>query len=204
MNNIRPALEYNSRVTIVYLTFAVPGTLIGLAQWLVIRKKVPRMSPWWILTNIPGLYVGMMISYLGFFVGIMIFAYEKDLSNVKPFASGSVIGGVGGAVGGAMGGIITGIAQSLVLARKVLLTRFWIVWILTSIVAWVISWSIGWALAFVNSSRNASVGIDSEVVFWAIFGVISGFLNGAVTGKVLVWALRRSRMDGIAGTAHHI
>ncbi|MUG95661.1 hypothetical protein F7734_26215 [Scytonema sp. UIC 10036] len=70
MKNIRPPLEHNLGVTIVYLTFAVPGTLIGLAQWLVVRKKVPRVSPWWILTNIPGLYLGTMSSYLVFFVGI--------------------------------------------------------------------------------------------------------------------------------------
>ncbi len=194
----------NGTKPVGYVGLAVAGAVVGLAQWLVLRKEVSRIGIWWILTNIPGLYVGIVVSFL------LAWSTTSMLSD-KVFGSAQILlgGFVGGTIGGAIGGAITGITQSFLLARRVLVTRLWIIWILSSTVAWAVAWSLGWAVGLlVSLSLIGGVIAPSlfeyviSFVFGVIFGIISGFLNGAITGNVLVWAMLKSRVASSSGDAH--
>ncbi|GAA6615046.1 hypothetical protein [Scytonema sp. NUACC26] len=202
---VKPAVEYNMRVTATYVSFAVGNVVIGLVQWLVLRRQVLRISIWWILTSIPGLHTGVFVGFFSAFY-IMNHLFNIGFAGYVQMFIGSI---VAGAVGGLIGGAVTGVAQFIFLIRRITLTRLWIIWILTSAVAWAVGWSTGCAMSsFVGLAAGNAVSPSlanevSVVVFGLMFGIISGFLNGVVTGKVLVWALRRSRIDGTANTANH-
>jgi len=192
----------NGTKPVGYVGLAVAGAVVGLAQWLVLRKEVSRIGIWWILTNIPGLYVGIVVSFL------LAWSTTSMLSD-KVFGSAQIL--LGGFVGGTIGGAITGITQSFLLARRVLVTRLWIIWILSSTVAWAVAWSLGWAVALLVSLSLVGGVIAPSLfeyvisfVFGVIFGIIFGFLNGAITGNVLVWVILKSRATSSSGNARNI
>lgn len=194
---VKSTMEHNTRLTVTYVSFAVSNLVIGLIQWLVLRRQVSRISICWILTSIPGLHIGVFVS---FFLALNIVSFLFQIGFFAEYVQMFVGSAVAGAVGGAMGGGVTGIAQSLLIARKILLNHLWIIWILTSTVAWAASWSAGWAFGSVvgvamgNAVSSSLFAKVSTATFGVIFGIICGFLNGTITGKVLVWALRRSRI----------
>ena len=101
------ALEYG-------LDGAVLGTCIGIAQWLVLRRLIPRAG-WWLLASIIGFAVG------------------KGVSDVVAHETGFV--GFGGAAIGA----VLGIAQWIVLRRHVAQAGWWV---LASALAWAVGWGI--------------------------------------------------------------
>jgi len=197
-------LEYNVKSTILNTSFAVAGAVVGLVQWLLLKREVSRISGWWLLTNIPGLYVATIVSAV-FLADTMSTLFYRSFNSSAQILVG---GAVSGAVGGAVGGAITGITQSLLLARRVLVRNLWIIWILISTVGWAVGWAVGLSVGFYlgAAASNAVMKPDlseqvRSAVFMVIFGTISSFLNGAITGRVLVWAILKSRVASSSGNA---
>ncbi len=96
----------------VVLSGALGGTSVGIAQWLVLRRRVARAG-WWVLASSVGLAVGMV-------VGPDII---PDLSRAEPTF---VVGIAQVALRGVRDGASMGIAQWLVLRRRVARGGWWV------------------------------------------------------------------------------
>lgn len=105
---------------VVWAVFgSVIGASLGITQWLVLRRQIPR-AYLWVLTSAMG---GIVVGVLGFAMGEA----------------------VGGPFGGAVIGAALGIMQWLVLRR--LVSRAY-VWVLASIVGFALGLSAGEAVGF--------------------------------------------------------
>jgi hypothetical protein len=82
-------------------TVVVATTVLGAAQWWVLRQQVARAG-WWIVANALGWGLGLLA---GFVVVVLGFLLEPTLNLPGGLFTG---GAVGGAVAGAIGGSISG------------------------------------------------------------------------------------------------
>jgi hypothetical protein len=85
---------------------AVTGAAIGAAQWLVLRRQVPRAG-WWIPVNAAGWIVGVIVSAL-----VLLSGSQSLSMSILAFA-----------VGGALVGGITGIALAWLLRLRLQLRQ---------------------------------------------------------------------------------
>ncbi|MEH1997731.1 MAG: hypothetical protein V7L00_02960 [Nostoc sp.] len=196
---------YRLKDTIYLISFVLPGVVIGLSQWLPLLKKIPTISWLWILSNVPGLYLGLISTVVAFYFTIVFFInFLKDTHELtKIFLLGTIT--IGGGIGGAVGGIITGIIQHLLIRKSFSVNRLWII---TTTVGWSLSWSLGWTVALIIGDRSpifnaigSLFGIPSSQasymymfgVPFPLFGIVFGFVNAIITGKVLVRLLKQSK-----------
>jgi hypothetical protein len=144
---------------------AVPvlaGTVIGLAQWLVLRRYVTASTQWdwtdglsWAAGYILGLLLIQLLPSTVFaaFIGYFLF------------------------------GVIVALVQWPVLRRE-------IPQILTWVVASAVAWAIGyWASQAVLSLFTDP--LIEPVVGTTVIAVTSGLVAGAITGVALIWIVRR-------------
>jgi len=144
---------------------AVPvlaGTVIGFAQWLVLRRFVTASTRWdwtdgisWAAGYVLGLLLIQLMPSTIFaaFIGYFLF------------------------------GIVVALVQWPVLRREIpqVLT-----WLLASAVAWAIGY---WASQAVLSLFTAPV--IAPAVGTAVIAITSGLVAGAITGLALIWIVRK-------------
>lgn len=144
---------------------AVPvlaGTVIGLAQWLVLRRYVTASTQWdwrdgisWAAGYILGLLLIQLLPSTVFaaFIGYFLF------------------------------GVIVALVQWPVLRREIPHVFIWVV-------AGAVAWATGyWASQAVLSIFTDPL-IDS-VVGTTVIAVTSGLVAGAITGVALIWIVRK-------------
>ncbi len=91
---------------------AFNGAVLGVFQWLVLRRQVPRAG-WWVLASIAGYVVGALVSVRAIaWIGFVVWA--ASWFDVNPFAHMAVMGVMSVAIYGA----ITGVALMLLLSRR--------------------------------------------------------------------------------------
>ncbi len=124
---------------------ALVGTVVGVAQWLVLRRRVARAG-WWVLATAVGWLVGMAVC--GFVDEVLDWTVWY--------------------VSGAAGGVVVGVAQWLVLRRRVARAGWWV---LPTVASGVVVW-FGLLMAFeINVFLSVVV---LEAVFGALYGAITG------------------------------
>jgi hypothetical protein len=147
---------------------AVPvlaGTVIGLAQWLVLRRYVTASTQWdwtdglsWAAGYILGLLLIQLLPSTVFaaFIGYFLF------------------------------GVIVALVQWPVLRREIpqVLT-----WLLASAIAWAVGY---WASQAVLSLFTDP--LIEPVVGTAVIAVTSGLVAGAITGLALIWIVRKPEL----------
>ena len=156
-------------VNLLNLSFAqiiVPvlaGTIIGFAQWIVLRRYVTATTHWvladgisWVVGYILGLFLIQMLPSTVFaaFVGYFLF------------------------------GVIVALVQWPVLRREIphILT-----WILASAVAWAGGfWASQAVLPLFLHGPTIAPTLSTTVI-----AVTSGLVAGAITGIALIWIVRR-------------
>ena len=144
---------------------AVPvlaGTVIGFAQWLVLRRYVTASTQWdwtdgisWAAGYILGLLLIQLLPSTVFaaFIGYFLF------------------------------GVIVALVQWPVLRREIPQVFTWLV-------ASAIAWAIGyWASQAVLSLFTAP--LIEPVVGTAVIAITSGLVAGAITGLALIWIVRK-------------
>ncbi len=145
---------------------AVPvlaGTVIGFAQWLVLRRYVTVTSQWiwtdgisWAAGYILGLLLIQMLPSTVFaaFIGYFLF------------------------------GVIVALVQWPVLRREI---PHLITWIVASALAWVVGYWVSRAALSLFFTRGAI----EPAVSTTVIAVTSGLVGGAITGIALIWIVRK-------------
>ena len=128
---------------------ALIGTGIGLVQWLVLSRYLPRAG-WWIPATILGFAIGK--------------AAGDSLA-------GHITGLLGFALGGAMIGFLVGIAQWCVLSKKIPKPGWWIL-------ASAVGWAAGWTIINIMD-ESAGGPISTIYLIGALGAAVAGLITGA-------------------------
>lgn len=156
-------------VNILDLTLArliVPlwaGFLIGLAQWVVLRKYVNEASDWVLAAGASWA--------VGFAVGLLIMS---GLTNT----------GLDGFFGYILFGIIVAVVQWPILRREI--PNVWM-WILANVVGW----TAGFYLSGLSLDLLFNGPTIDPVASTSVLSGVSGLIAGAITGLALVLIVRK-------------
>lgn len=144
---------------------AVPvlaGTVIGFAQWLVLRRYVTASTQWdwtdgisWAAGYILGLLLIQMLPSTVFVVFIGYFLF----------------------------GVIVALVQWPVLRREIPQV---VTWLAASAVAWAVGYWVSQAVLSLFTDP-----LIDPVVGTAVIAVTSGLVAGAITGVALIWIVRK-------------
>ena len=151
--------------------YALMGLMVGILQWLVLRRRVPAASKW-ILATIAGFVLGGAFGFIVILVASSVDLYSSLYEPLSSFAFALVLL--------APLGPVVGAAQWLVLRGKVLRSRWWVLASTLSLALF--ATVVGAGLA--TDVDNAPGGL------WAI-GTLGGIGVGVVSGSALVWLLTR-------------
>jgi hypothetical protein len=152
---------------------AVLGGVMGIAQWLVLRRHLP-INAWWVLASIVGGALGLALG--------MPLAEALALPAVETTARGAATVAIPwpvvlqAGVTGAVVGFVLGGAQWLLLRHDLASTSWWIV---VSGLGWMVGVGVGAALLPI-------VGLLGALL-------VSGLSGGAITGIVMQRWLRQER-----------
>lgn len=144
------------------------GAVIGLAQWIALRRKLPR-SWWWIGLN--SLVWGLMgLSGLG------------ALGWVAPQGTTPLAGRlIYGLVDGIKVGAAIGLSEWLLLRSRIAIAQEWI---LANIAAWAIGLALAWTV-------GGLIRQNTGLFLGEVLGLTVGWtLIAALTGAALVRLLR--------------
>jgi hypothetical protein len=157
------------------------GVIVGFAQWLVLRRRLRRLSrrEWITATSIGALLawaIGMAPSTL--------MALNQSAGSSPPPEMNDTVKYALAAVMGAALGTILGIPQWRVLRRYVSGASLW-VWGNTA------AWAVGMPVVFIGAGA-APVGVSALRVALTVVVIIAaaGASVGAIHGAALLWLLR--------------
>jgi len=165
----------------------IEGTVVGTAQWIVLRRPLPAMK-WrvWVLATSTGAFVAWT---LGMLPSTLMSAGSETGGSAPSKPSEAMVYGLA-ALMGLAAGMILGTPQWLVLRSHVRRAAWWIV-------ANALAWVPGMVLAFVGADFIFSAGSGVSTVMLAIVTLAAlGGIVGAIHGLVLIWLVRPRRARG--------
>lgn len=149
------------------------GSVVGLIQWRVIRRRVAGTFLW-VAASAAGMAVA---GGAGYGIAVLIFGYSEDLEGLGTF--GAVLGWT---LVAACGGALTGALQSRAMRRH----SPWAGW-------WVVASTVGWGLSMavagtviVMASRLVGEPDPGVVWFFAAALIAGGATLGLFTGSAIV------------------
>jgi hypothetical protein len=161
----------------------IEGTVVGTAQWLVLRGQLPRMR-WrtWVLATGAGAFLawtlGMVPSTL------LSLGSGGGASPAEP--GKATVLGLAFLMGLALGPVL-GVAQWLALRRFVRRAALWVP-------ANALAWACGMVVIFAGIDLALGGGFGAGIMpILALTLACAGALVGAVHGLALVWLLRPAR-----------
>jgi hypothetical protein len=159
------------------------GVVVGVAQWLVLRRPIPNMSRRaWLFATAIGAFVAWT---LGMIPSTVMSMSSAPSASSPPFEemSGVVMWGLAAVMGLGLGPIL-GIPQWLVLRRYVQKAGWWIP-------ANAGAWALGMPIIFIGAGLVPADGFSAAVVVIGLAtGAAAGAVVGAVHGLALIWLLR--------------
>ena len=161
-----PSIVLVNLLDLAFARIIVPlwaGLLVGLAQWVVLRKYLNESSDW--------ILAGGASWAVGFALGLFIM-------------NGLTGTGLDGFIGYILFGIIVAVVQWPLLRREV--PNVWM-WILAN----VIGWSAGFALSQVSLDLFFNEPAINPVASTSVLSGVAGLVAGAITGVALVWIVRK-------------
>jgi hypothetical protein len=179
------------------LAAALAGLGVGVAQWVVLRRYMPRA--WrWVVATVGGWTVGGAAALLILWtlsVAVSNAALRLAITVAPADTAARFADTLGGLVGWAVVGAIPGLAQWFIFRRH-LPRAYW----------WIAASSAGIALALVVAYTVVSAPLVAALatargVVWATLGggvgaamgAVAGALYGAITAAALVWLARPVR-----------
>jgi hypothetical protein len=164
-------------VSLLHVVGALEGIVLGLTQWLVLRRYIKHVG-WWIIAT----GIGAMIAWLiGLKVIVMLTLIFFSNVTTRPELSTLLEAAF---FLGTWVGTVLGVAQWFVLRTHV---RRGIVWVFANALAW----GFGLLVALMGAilSKPGEVNLETALVGIATGGM-TGFVIGAITGIVLIWLLK--------------
>jgi hypothetical protein len=164
-----PTIPLVNLLDLGFAQIAVPvlaGTVIGFAQWIVLRRYVTASSDW--------ILAGGTSWAAGYVLGLLL---------IQTLPSSIFIE----VVGYLLFGVIVALVQWPVLRREI---PNILVWILASAVGWAAGF---WASQAVISLFFTG-GLIEPAVSTTVIAVTSGLVAGAITGVALIWIVRKPEM----------
>jgi hypothetical protein len=159
------------------------GVIVGLAQWLVLRRQFPALSRRaWALASAAGAFVawtlGMLPSTLIDFGADAAGAPPPQMSDLLMYALAAAMGAVLGP--------ILGIPQWLALRRHVRHAAWWIP-------ANAAAWALGMPVVFIGASSAPTGGLPGLVATGVLTAAAAGAVVGAIHGLALIWLAQPQR-----------
>ena len=139
------------------------GFLIGLAQWVVLRKYLNDASDWVLAAGASWA--------VGFALGLLIM-------------NGLTGTGLGGFFGYILFGIIVAVVQWPILRREI--PNVWM-WILAN----VIGWTTGFYASQFALDLFFNDPVIAPLASTSVLSGVSGLVAGAITGVALIWIVRK-------------
>ncbi len=163
---------------------AIEGVVVGSAQWLVLRRALPRLRPRaWIGATVAGALLAWM---LGMLPSTIISLTTPEASDAPPdMSDGAQL--VLAAALGLIGGPILALFQWRVLRRH---CRDAWTWIPANGAAWMLGMPVIFMIAGQVPERGAGAGFALTAL---LLLAAAGAVVGAIHGAVLVSLLRRRR-----------
>jgi len=165
--------------TVFYLVGLLEGIVLGVAQWLVLRRYVKRINAWVIVTAIAVMVawlIGLKVSAL------MIFSIGLDPTLTTAMKTRALLQGVF-LLGAWVGGVL-GFAQWTVLKAHIHRAFLWIV-------ANALAWALGLVVAFMMVGMTHTDQLNLETILLGVAtGLTTGAFVGAITGVALIWLLK--------------
>jgi len=147
--------------------FICIATVVGLMQWLALRRIV-RRAGFWVLASI----IGFTISSSIHGVVCHVYGYPDELGPL-----GTLVWAVAFVVGGTLAGVM----QQRILRRQVYHSAWWVP-----------ASAVGWGLSMIGLGISSFFPPNGRP-FIVLPLVLASVLLGIVTGGVLIWLLRRQR-----------
>lgn len=159
---------------------AIEGSLVGTAQWLVLRRPLQRLLwRFWAVATALGAFIAWT---LGMIPSTFMFAGSGSGTAGSGAVSDLLIYVLAAGMGLALGSIL-GLPQWLVLRHHLPRTGWWVP-------ANALAWMLGMVVIFIGTSFIPAQGITLPVALvLLLFVVTAGALVGAVHGLVLIWLL---------------
>jgi len=174
------------------LGIALYGTIVGLAQWLVLRLEIPRAG-WWILATAASIALGLAV--LWGLVGLAAFFLDRGAipaGALSPRLTQVTIV-VAGLVCGLLLGGAAGMGQSKVLPWRIADVGWWVLasaagGALDGALVGSLLWKLG-GEHLVQGALHPSTPLFAAVGM-GLLAALVGPLKGIGTGFVLVWLAR--------------
>ena len=155
-----------------YAVGGAAGTLMGLLQWLVLRKHMPSIADFkWVWLTTISWIVGFSV---GFFVGESVPSHSY------------LAGFSGGSTGGFVGGALAGLLQWYFILRHRIPYSAW--WIAVSTIGWGAGFAVGYSLllgGILESGVSYPVGIVLSIFVGPLIGIIAGAMTGMALPKLI-------------------
>lgn len=157
------------------------GVVVGVAQWLVLRRPFPALR-WqaWLLASAVGAFVAWT---LGMLPSTLMGAATGDGGPPAPDIDGPLMYALAAGMGAVLGPVL-GVPQWLVLRRHAPRAGWWVL-------ANVVAWAAGMPVVFIGAGAAPSGGLLGIVVTGLLTATAAGAVVGALHGLVLVWLARR-------------
>ena len=161
----------------------IEGTVVGTAQWLVLRRPLPRMR-WrtWVLATGAGAFLAWTLGMIP--STLLSLGSGGEASPAEP--GEATVLGYAFLMGLALGPVL-GVVQWLALRRLVRRAALWVP-------ANALAWACGMVVIFAGIDLALGGGFSPGIVpILALTLACAGALVGAVHGLALVWLLRPAR-----------
>jgi hypothetical protein len=185
---VNEALGATAASVLTLLLGILIAILVGMLQWLVLRRYVRWAGPWWLATSAGWIAGSFLASYAAFAV---LGTRPSSLSFT--------------AVTAPVNAAVVGILQWLVLRRHVRRAGWWV---FASIAAWAIGNQTAifiwfYVMMFTVGVVSSLIRDPSSLALLALsvtYPAVIGAIAGSITGIVLVWLLRHPHSDAPAVT----
>ena len=139
---------------------AIAGAALGLAQWLVLKSRVPLQLIWWVIATSVGFAIGLAIS--------TAFLGTETAGNELLWRA-------------AITGLCIGIAQCIVLQQVLPLPQS-IIWIGVVSLGWALGWFVTRSAGIDLSFKWAVFGATGALTFQFVTGLALYFLLRSAQG----------------------
>jgi hypothetical protein len=165
---------------IMIMAGTIEGIIVGVAQWLVLRRPFPRLR-WqaWLLASAVGACVAWA---LGMIPSTLISLTADSAAASPPDVSDALMYSLAAAMGAVLGPIL-GVPQWLALRQHAQRAIWWVP-------ANAAAWALGMPVVFIGAGSAPPGGLFGLVVTALLTAMVAGGVVGAIHGLALIWLIR--------------